>query len=394
MFLPLPDSQLENQEEFMRTRQEISQMESQISQLESRLSEIENDRYGWRDPTDSEVESMRKAWEAANPFKISFEMPDFTQQKIRFLRTDAAAAEQQATAKALQDRIANLEAKLGAMKAKTVKVTPIPKESLQEREAAHAYAVQAEIDRQKRNALKSVSATAQAPTIGNPPVASSLGSALKPPSNQTQGENGSPRASPVTRIISAYYGADNTFRDVTTFVQNASLNGNLRVDNGTLGGDPIFGKVKTLRIRYGLGSNIYEKEFTEGSAVKFNAAFDALDQTGNKVDETRPNAVATGAKPSSAPDVAADQSSVAIVPNVSEAPKIISAFYGAEDTFRDVTPYVQNAVRKGNGSLRADSSTLGGDPIFGKVKTLKVRYQFEGRIYEREFTENSAVRIP
>lgn len=133
-------------------QQEQSQTESDIQSMEWRLRGIENDVYGWRDPTASEVESRRKNWEAANPFKTSFDMPDFTHPQIRFLRTDAAAVEQQAAAQALQDRISKLEAKLVTMKTRTLIVTPAPKVSLQEREAAHTYAVQAEIDRQRRNA--------------------------------------------------------------------------------------------------------------------------------------------------------------------------------------------------------------------------------------------------
>lgn len=73
---------------------------------------------------------------------------------------------------------------------------------------------------------------------------------------------------------------------------------------------------------------------------------------------------------------------------------ILSASYGAEETFRDVTSYVQNAARNGNVRLRADSSTLGGDPIFGKVKTLKIRYELGGQIYEKTFAENSEARLP
>src|ERR1019366_5381608 len=84
--LPPPVTQEDNQEIF-------DQMQQELAAKEARLRDIEDQLYEWRDPTASEVESMRKDWEAANPFKTSFDMPKFEQQKIRVRRTDPAEAD-------------------------------------------------------------------------------------------------------------------------------------------------------------------------------------------------------------------------------------------------------------------------------------------------------------
>jgi hypothetical protein len=118
-FLPAPETQEDNQQLFQ-------QMQQELAAKESRLRDIENQLYEWRDPTPEEVESKRKDWSAANPFKTSFDMPDFAKQKIRVRRADGASAQQQGDAQALQDRISKLEASIEAMKARAPKVNPQP----------------------------------------------------------------------------------------------------------------------------------------------------------------------------------------------------------------------------------------------------------------------------
>lgn len=143
--LPPPVTQEDNQEMF-------DQMQQELAANEARLSDIEAQLFEWRDPTASELETRRKDWEAANPFKTSFDMPDFRQPKIRVRRTDPAEADRQAAAQDIQERISKLEAKMAMMKTTSVIVTATPTQILAEREAEHEYAVQAELDRQKRNA--------------------------------------------------------------------------------------------------------------------------------------------------------------------------------------------------------------------------------------------------
>jgi len=70
-------------------------------------------------------------------------------------------------------------------------------------------------------------------------------------------------------VIEAKYGAESTFRDVTTFVlslHQSTTNG-FAVGNHTLGGDPIFGKVKTLFVTITKPDGIYEYSAREGATL-------------------------------------------------------------------------------------------------------------------------------
>ncbi len=73
---------------------------------------------------------------------------------------------------------------------------------------------------------------------------------------------------------------------------------------------------------------------------------------------------------------------------------ILSAEYGAESTWSDVKEFLRSHARNGRINISADSSTLGGDPIFGEVKTLKVKYIYNRRVYERAWQENETVNLP
>lgn len=73
-------------------------------------------------------------------------------------------------------------------------------------------------------------------------------------------------------IIEAKYGADSTFRDVTgtvtTLKQN--FNGTFTVSNSNMGGDPIFGKVKTLYVTIAKADGVYLYTAREGTTINLN----------------------------------------------------------------------------------------------------------------------------
>lgn len=70
-------------------------------------------------------------------------------------------------------------------------------------------------------------------------------------------------------IISASYGADNSFIDVTDKVVDLYLaKENIKSCN-RLGGDPCMGIQKSLTIKYIYGEAILSKSFSEGAIVKF-----------------------------------------------------------------------------------------------------------------------------
>lgn len=77
--------------------------------------------------------------------------------------------------------------------------------------------------------------------------------------------------------------------------------------------------------------------------------------------------------------------------------EILKAEYGAGNTFKDVTDVLRRQV---SGlplvPLPAASynESLGGDPVPGKVKQLKVHYRIDGKTGEAVFAENSPIVLP
>jgi hypothetical protein len=73
---------------------------------------------------------------------------------------------------------------------------------------------------------------------------------------------------------------------------------------------------------------------------------------------------------------------------------ILRATYGAKQTHRDVTQVVQNRVKNGRLEIMADSRDLGGDPAFGEIKTLQLRYALNGIPLEKQYREGERVSLP
>ena len=72
----------------------------------------------------------------------------------------------------------------------------------------------------------------------------------------------------------------------------------------------------------------------------------------------------------------------------------MDATFGADTTWRDVKSILKSKATDGQIRTRADSGEMGGDPIFGKVKTLKVKYVANGRVVQKEWREGESVTIP
>ena len=71
-------------------------------------------------------------------------------------------------------------------------------------------------------------------------------------------------------IIEALYGADDTFSDVRSYVEQNIVDDtvDMTVGNHTLGGDPILGASKALYIRYQNASGEYEATIQEGDSLR------------------------------------------------------------------------------------------------------------------------------
>jgi hypothetical protein len=71
-------------------------------------------------------------------------------------------------------------------------------------------------------------------------------------------------------IMEATYGSGSTQRDVKELLKSKISDGKLRAraDNGEMGGDPAFGQVKELRVKYIGPSGVKEQTYREGEEIE------------------------------------------------------------------------------------------------------------------------------
>ncbi len=80
-------------------------------------------------------------------------------------------------------------------------------------------------------------------------------------------------------------------------------------------------------------------------------------------------------------------------PNPPRQLQIVSAKYGARDTWLDVTEQVKQKVDSNTLSLGV-SNAIAGDPLYGVPKTLKVEYVVDGKRKTAELREGTVLNIP
>jgi hypothetical protein len=80
-------------------------------------------------------------------------------------------------------------------------------------------------------------------------------------------------------------------------------------------------------------------------------------------------------------------------PNPPKELQIVSAKYGARDTWLDVTKQVKEKVDGNTLSLDV-SNAIAGDPLYGVPKTLKIEYIVDGKRKKAELREGSVLSIP
>lgn len=170
------------------------------------------------------------------------------------------------------------------------------------------------------------------------------------------------------QIISAFYGSRNHRLDVGRAV-SAYINGGqlrMRVNNDTMGVDPDRGADKMLRVEYAFNG--------QRDTVQVNEDNDLV--------LPRPGIGAVGVIPQQEP-------------GYNNGIQILSAGYGAGNRFVDVTRILQ-ARQDQNGGLRMNvtNDTMGGDPVRGPDKILKVDFQFQGRTLHKEVREGGQLTLP
>ena len=75
---------------------------------------------------------------------------------------------------------------------------------------------------------------------------------------------------------------------------------------------------------------------------------------------------------------------------VSRGLTVLRATYGAGQTQRDVKDIVKSKIQNGRLDFRAHSGALGGDPVFGQVKTFYIKYIAGGESQKEAFERESA----
>jgi len=178
-----------------------------------------------------------------------------------------------------------------------------------------------------------------------------------------------PVAPPVgdLQIISAFYGSRNHMVDVGRAVAAYNRGGQvrMRVNNDTMGIDPDRGADKILRVEYAFNG--------QRDSVQVNEDNDLV--------LPRPGIGAVGV--------------IQPPPAYNNGIAILSAGYGAGNRFVDVTRILQSRQDPGGGlRMNVTNDVMGGDPVRGADKILKVDYQFQGRSLHKEVREGDQLVLP
>lgn len=165
------------------------------------------------------------------------------------------------------------------------------------------------------------------------------------------------------RIVRAQYGTGNRFLDVTRTLQRYAQGDflRLRVTNEALGGDPWVGRDKELRVLYSFEGRPMEARVRE------------YDELVLGVDRGWGRGGAGGRF---------------------DALRILSARYGDDGRYVDVTRRLQSYVRGDRLNVRVDNYTMGGDPYVGEGKRLYVAYEFRGQRREVRVREGRDLNLP
>lgn len=183
------------------------------------------------------------------------------------------------------------------------------------------------------------------------------------------------------QIVRADYGFRNHRNDVTDILKDlvgrGGVNGQVVVNNQTMGGDPAVGKDKQLRI-FAKNRRNEQREFNfnEGAFVDVRM-FDVRMMNGRRDDwdDRRPN---QGERDRD------DRNGL----------RIIRGYYGVQGRTVNVTELLRSRVRDGVVSFVVTNDALGGDPAIGADKTLIVIYSYRGNETATAVREGYSLTIP
>jgi hypothetical protein len=184
------------------------------------------------------------------------------------------------------------------------------------------------------------------------------------------------------QIVRADYGFRNQRNDVTDILKDlvgrGGVNGQVVVNNQTMGGDPAVGKDKQLRI-FAKNRRNEQREFNfnEGAFVDVRM-FDMRAMNGRRDDwDDR--------RPPYQSDRDRDEWN---------GLRIIRGYYGVQGRTVNVTELLRSRVRDGVVSFVVTNDALGGDPAIGADKTLIVIYRYQGNETATAVREGYSLTIP
>lgn len=191
------------------------------------------------------------------------------------------------------------------------------------------------------------------------------------------------------QIIRAEYGFRNQRNDVTDILRDligrGGVNGQVAVNNQTMGGDPAVGKDKSLHIltRNRQGEQ-REFDFREGSFIDVTLFMVRRDDRDDR-DRDR-----DGGRDNRDRDWDRGDRDGGAIGGVS----VVRAYYGTQGRMVNVTDLLRSKVREGQLFLFVNNENLGGDPAVGANKVLIVIYRFRGEEQATAVWEGNRLAIP
>ena len=180
---------------------------------------------------------------------------------------------------------------------------------------------------------------------------------------------------PGWQVMWAEWGAGNRRANVTDRVRALlSGNGQVKVNNTNMGGDPAVGADKTLWIS-ARDSRGQTRQFTykEGSYIDASQFYNY----GNYPGPGGPGPGYPGGPDGGYGNL-----------------QIVRAYYGLDNRTSDVTQMLRGMVRGNSLTVDVNNRTMGGDPNPGANKVLTVIYRSNGREQTATVKEGSTLRIP
>jgi DnaJ-like protein len=191
-------------------------------------------------------------------------------------------------------------------------------------------------------------------------------------------------------LVSAEWGVQGRRVDVTARVRSLARNGvlNFQVTRFVLGVDPDPHRVKDLLIRVRRwDGQVEEYDYAERGVVnleldpEYGYQPSERGHWGDRDDERRGDHDRDGNH---------DRDYDRRGPRL----RILRAYYGAEGQFINVTDALQGRIDDGRIYIRVDNNSMGGDPLPGRRKWLRVLYSYNGERRNLVIEEKTDLQLP